>query len=439
MSRSTPSPSSSSSTSSVSPTTSTTFLFPPNDSTTYRDLLLFEERLKSTAVSLQKRKQRYQLFLFQLLTVITFLFYEVLVSPEASLLAIPYTWLLQRLGLFPLDLPSIQQHQQHSIGLDILAEKFNWDLDNWNELNEEPSSRKAAIHPYLTTGMLFVSVTTLVLFFASGMYSEKIAYANKYVPHTNKALRSFNIHLNVRKPPLRSKFQFRYWNPLSFFFPRPNSSTSCSDTSSSSSSAPPSTLRNSSRSITPVRGSGFRTHRSSRSSSPPPRNETPAKHSSSNHTSTMVPISPIPPTLNPRGELIFSSRIDRGFRENYERYRAAFERKREIKEREERAARWRHKFWGWVMFWRKPEPEPKHTRTASLLRGNSRGNPPATRTPPRTPPSSSSGQHDANNRERSVSPSRESRKDNANMRARALEQSTTLTSRSGHSISTNNV
>jgi hypothetical protein len=27
--------------------------------------------------------------------------------------------------------------------------------------------------------LLFVSVTTLVLFFASGMYSEKIAYANQ--------------------------------------------------------------------------------------------------------------------------------------------------------------------------------------------------------------------------------------------------------------------
>lgn len=35
--------------------------------------------------------------------------------------------------------------------------------------------------PYFASGLLFVSVTTLVLFFASGMYSEKIGYANKYV------------------------------------------------------------------------------------------------------------------------------------------------------------------------------------------------------------------------------------------------------------------
>jgi hypothetical protein len=33
---------------------------PPNDATTYRDLLLFEERLKSNAANLQHRKSRYQ-------------------------------------------------------------------------------------------------------------------------------------------------------------------------------------------------------------------------------------------------------------------------------------------------------------------------------------------------------------------------------------------
>ncbi|KAJ3746390.1 hypothetical protein DFH05DRAFT_941362 [Lentinula detonsa] len=405
-----PSPSSTSSSSSVPLTTPTTLVFPPSDPTTYRDLLLFEERLKSTAASLQKRKQRYQLFLFQLLAVITFLLYEVLVSPEASLLAIPYTWLLQHLGLYPLDLSHIQQESQHLIGLEFLAENLNWNQDSWNQLDEERSFKKAPVHPYVTTGLLFVSVTTLVLFFASGMYSEKIAYANKYVPHTNKALRSFNIYLNMRKPPLRSKFQFRDWNPLSFFFPRPSPPTNPLSTSNSSAST--TALRNSSRSNTPARASGNRTPRSSRSPSPTAPNANPTKRSSSKSTSTMIPISPIPPTLNPRGELIFSSRIDRSFRESYERYRAAFERKREVKEREERAARWRHKFWAWVIFWRKLEPEPKHTGTASLLRANSRATPPAMRTPPRTPPPySQTGRLDVNDRESSVSPSRESRKD----------------------------
>lgn len=42
-------------------------------------------------------------------------------------------------------------------------------------------SSEVELHPYFASGLLFVAVTTLVLFFASGMYSEKIAYANRYV------------------------------------------------------------------------------------------------------------------------------------------------------------------------------------------------------------------------------------------------------------------
>lgn len=135
---------------------------PPNDPTTYRDLLLFEERLKSNAANLQHRKSRYQctyfqadlnpriltlvsaVFLIQLLIIIVFLLCEVLMPPGNSLLAIPYGVLLQR--LFP---------------------------------EVYPDTTDITLHPYVASGLLFVSVTTLVLFFASGMYSEKIAYANK--------------------------------------------------------------------------------------------------------------------------------------------------------------------------------------------------------------------------------------------------------------------
>lgn len=46
---------------------------------------------------------------------------------------------------------------------------------------------KVRLHPYIASGLLFVSATTLVLFFASGMYSEKIAYANKCVATINLA------------------------------------------------------------------------------------------------------------------------------------------------------------------------------------------------------------------------------------------------------------
>ena len=35
-------------------------------------------------------------------------------------------------------------------------------------------------HSYVTSGLLFIAVTTLVLFYASGLYAEKIGYANRY-------------------------------------------------------------------------------------------------------------------------------------------------------------------------------------------------------------------------------------------------------------------
>ena len=85
-----------------------------------------------------------QVFLLQLLIVIVFLLSEVLLPSRSSLLAIPYKLVLQRL------LPDIYTPETEVV-----------------------------LHPYFASGLLFVSVTTLVLFFASGMYSEKIGYANK--------------------------------------------------------------------------------------------------------------------------------------------------------------------------------------------------------------------------------------------------------------------
>ncbi|KAF8992755.1 hypothetical protein BDQ17DRAFT_1286925, partial [Cyathus striatus] len=159
------------------PSKSLNLSFPPSDAATYRDLLMFEERLKTTAANLQRRKSKYQLFLAYLVFSIALLLVEVLLPPDSSLFAVPYRLVLHEL------LPNY------------------YTRDN-----------KALPHPYIATGLLFVSVTTLFLFFASGMYAEKIAYANKYVPHANRALRSFNIYLNMRQPPLRSKFP-TYLNP----------------------------------------------------------------------------------------------------------------------------------------------------------------------------------------------------------------------------------
>ncbi|EAU80444.2 hypothetical protein CC1G_12109 [Coprinopsis cinerea okayama7 len=250
---------------------------PPNDVATYRDVLMFEERLKTTALSLQRRKSRYQFFLFQLLLVIAVLLWEVLLPPQASLLVIPYRFVL------------------------------GWILPNLAD--------EVRIHPYFSSGLLFVSVTTLLLFFASGMYSEKIAYANKYVPHANRALRSFNMVLNVRKPPLRSQFA---WNPLNFFFPRPPQQQ-------------------------PVASRGE-----------PSRSPSPSRSPRSRSSSTSRPMASLPPASNPRGELVFSSRVDKNFREGYERYRATFERKRAERLQEERRKTW----WGKILYWRTPPPAP---------------------------------------------------------------------------------
>lgn len=49
----------------------------------------------------------------------------------------------------------------------------------------------------------------------------------------------------------------------------------------------------------------------------------------------------IPPSMNPRGELIFSSKVSWTFRDGYERYRAAFERRRREKLQERSRSGWR--------------------------------------------------------------------------------------------------
>lgn len=208
-------------------------------------------------------------------------------------------------------------------------------------------------HQYITLGLLFIAVTTVVLFYASGLYAEKIGYANRYrassplltvykddttpryVPHANRALRSFNVYLNVRSPPLRS-----YLNPFSYFFPRP----------------PP----------TPT---------------PDPRTFRALPRTQGNQRAHAIP--PIPPTSNPRGELIFSSRVDFDFRESYERYRAAFERKREEQRRAMRGS-WFGFLSSWPWRWRRAELQQQPQIQLQASHGASLGG----RTPSTTPSSS---------------------------------------------------
>lgn len=151
------------------------------------------------------------------------------------------------------------------------------------------------------------------------------------------------MFLNMRTAPRRSSF-----NPLSYLFARPPPTPT-----------PPS--RPSSRSPTPSGTSPSTPHRRTPSPSPPPdrRTPTPTRQPrasdpqlslnpvTSNIGTTNIPALPIPtipPTTNPRGELIFSSRVDRAFRDGYAKYRAAFERRREQREREI----WEKTWVGWV-------------------------------------------------------------------------------------------
>lgn len=62
-----------------------------------------------------------------------------------------------------------------------------------------------------------------------------------------------------------------------------------------------------------------------------------------------APITPIPPPTNPRGELIFNSRVDKGFRESYERYRTAFERAKDEQKRRKYEERAKKAWWNWFL------------------------------------------------------------------------------------------
>ncbi|KAG8933335.1 hypothetical protein FRC01_009821 [Tulasnella sp. 417] len=249
---------------------------PVNDAATHRDLLLFEERLKTNAAMLKRRKTRYQIFLLQLCAVIIIATCDFIL--DTYVLISPINAAFARV--------------------------------------KPPYGPISPIrpHPYFAPGILLIAATTLFLFFSNGLYSEKIGYANKYVSHANRTLRQFNMYLNVRPRPITSS----YW------FLRILRSSSTQDYTS-----PP---------LSPISP----TMRSLSSSDISPRARSPSSGRS-------APITPIPPPTNPRGELIFNSRVDKNFRESYERYRAAFEKAREERQREATEARKARSWWGWVV------------------------------------------------------------------------------------------
>ncbi|GAA5874620.1 hypothetical protein JCM16303_002926 [Sporobolomyces ruberrimus] len=317
---------------------------PPANRDSFKDLLIFEERLKQNAERLQKQRRKYQGFLVSLVAVILYLAYLVLVHPSIYSL----------------------------------------------------------VH-YSNVACLLVAATTLILFFATGMYSDKIAYAYKFVPQANRALRPFNIYLNTRH---KSRFSFLL-NPFrsspsntsrsnsiaspslsrtpsgrSISSPTPSNSSSREDLSSLSRQTSASSLRSqtSFRSTTALH-SASPSPSVSPSSSPPssprpsttplplPTSEGPVTRappvpspplSSSSTRTPGIPIPPIPPAQNPRGELIFSNRVNPTFREGYERYRGEWERRRkENKELENRA---KNSTWWWKLSnWGSKNVSPRTT------------------------------------------------------------------------------
>lgn len=125
-----------------------------------------------------------------------------------------------------------------------------------------------------------------------GVYSTRRAKLMcSYINHSNKQLRPLNMYLNMRLPRFSLLAYVPWYNPST-------SSTSLS--------------------------------------SPPNPQQPKIRRRSTNTVMATMPLS-----SNPRGELIFSSRVDKSFREGYERYRAAFERRREEKQREQRGRSWR--------------------------------------------------------------------------------------------------
>ncbi|KAI8088732.1 Spo7-like protein-domain-containing protein [Halteromyces radiatus] len=109
------------------------------DQVIYRDLVIFEERLRGNMIRLQRRKRKFEALLCCLLLLLAYFFYAVFVDPS-----------------------------------------------------------KAFTNHLLNTMALLIAAGSLVFFYRSGMYSEKIIYAAEFVPHCNRALQSFNLQFNKK-------------------------------------------------------------------------------------------------------------------------------------------------------------------------------------------------------------------------------------------------
>ncbi|KDN43200.1 hypothetical protein K437DRAFT_257574 [Tilletiaria anomala UBC 951] len=285
---------------------------PLADAQTFRDLLIFEERLKQSATRLQKRKKKYETLLALSCGAIAFLSYHVAI-----------------------DKPEI-----------LIFHRIN-------------------------IALLLFFCTNVFLFFASGMYADRIVAANKFVPQANRSLRNFNMYLNTRTTPRRGIFA-RIFLP---FLKPPLARRSNPPSRSGSPHTSPS------KELFGLVLDGSSNNSSSEKRQPlaPQQSDRPVTHSitpslgakngrnlsQASSIARRNAISAIPPAANPRGELIFNSKVSPAFREGYERYRSAFERRRSEKLEAKRRSGWRWWLytgagWGWWVkeIWKPPEAEP---------------------------------------------------------------------------------
>ncbi|CAG8447300.1 16657_t:CDS:2 [Dentiscutata heterogama] len=122
--------------SSINPATATHPSTPlPSNHQRYKDLLIFEERLKQNLHQLQRRSYKYE-------------------------------------GSICLSLPV------------LLYAVFVYKSDN-------PTFQ------FFSKLLLFVAIITLALFFMKNIYSEKVRVASRFVPQCNRVLRQYNMHFNV--------------------------------------------------------------------------------------------------------------------------------------------------------------------------------------------------------------------------------------------------
>uniref|UniRef100_A0A1D1XX14 Transmembrane protein 188 n=1 Tax=Anthurium amnicola TaxID=1678845 RepID=A0A1D1XX14_9ARAE len=111
---------------------------PSNNHQRYKDLLIFEERLKQNLHQLQRRSYKYEAFLGFNCLLLPILMYIVFIHENKN--------------------PTLQ---------------------------------------FFSKLLLFIAITTLLMFFMKNIYAEKVRVATRFVPQCNRVLRQFNMHFNA--------------------------------------------------------------------------------------------------------------------------------------------------------------------------------------------------------------------------------------------------